>query len=78
MQNAASFFAMASPETQLLTIVSEDLQTNCFVTIESISTFFSLFFPSCFVFSTFKVKMAKQLVRTKRKTEKKNNKKVNN
>lgn len=37
MQNAASFFAMASPETQLLTIVSEDLQTNCFVTIEAIS-----------------------------------------
>lgn len=37
MQNAVSFFAMASPETQLLTIVSEDLQTNCFVTIEAIS-----------------------------------------
>ena len=34
MQNAASFFAMASPETQLQTIV---LQTNCFVTIEAIS-----------------------------------------
>ena len=66
---------MTSPDTQLLKIVLEDLQI--FFTIESISMFFP-FFPSWFVFSTFNVTMAKQLDRTERKTENKNNKIVNN